>query len=224
MRIRARAEQLPRVTRRAQRGFTLLEMLIAMGLSVMLLGILTAGTRAVIDEWQDSTNPYETRLERSLILLQLEQALLGAVPHSYVDQDTLEQYVFFEGTSDSLTWVSTVSPQARQQLTAWELRMEGLDGVLLKSVPAFADYPVDRLEAATGTLVLPEIELTLSYLRLDDLGRPEWLEEWSGIEYQSLPLAVRIELAEGDRSDQTFEMVLPLFARQHETIQPVDVE
>lgn len=211
-------------SRRAEQGFTLLEMLIAMGLSVVLLGILTAGTRAVVDEWQDSTNPYETRLERSLILLQIEQALLGAVPHSYLDQDTLEQNVFFEGGEDSIAWVSTVSPQAKQQLTAWELRMEGVEGVVLVSVPAFADNPRERLDAATGTLVLPEVELTVSYLRLDDLGRPEWLEEWSGVQYQSLPLAVRLELAEGERNDDTFEMIVPLFARQHETIQPVDVQ
>lgn len=207
-----------------QLGFTLLEMLIAMALSVVLLGILTAGTRAVVDEWQDSTNPFETRLERSLILLQLEQALLGAVAHSYVDQDTLEQNVFFEGGADSIAWVSTVSPQARQELTAWQLRMEGLDGVLLKSTPAFADYPIERLDAVTGTLVLPEVELTLSYLRLDDLGRAEWLEEWSGVEFQSLPLAVRLEFAEEGRLDAAVEMLVPLFARQHETIQPVDVQ
>jgi general secretion pathway protein J len=213
-----------RQSRRAQAAFTLLEMLIAMALSVVLLGILTAGTRAVVDEWQDSTNPFETRLERSLILLQLEQALLGAVPHSYVDHDTLEQNVFFEGGTDTISWASTVSPQAKQALTAWQLATEGLDGVVLKSTPAFADHPIERLDAATGTLVLPEVELTLSYLTLDDLGRAEWLEEWSGAERQSLPLAVRLEFAEGTRSDEKVEVVVPLFARQHETIQPVDVE
>lgn len=213
-----------RARSRLQHGFTLLEMLIAMALSVVLLGILTAGTRAVVDEWLDSTNPFETRLERSLILLQIEQALLGAVPHSYVDQDTLEQYVFFEGGADSIAWASTVSPQAKQALTAWQLRMESVDGVILKSVPAFADSPTERLDAATGTMIFPEVELTLSYLRLDDLGRAEWLDEWSGTEYQSLPLAVRIELTEEDSRGDTFEMVVPVFARQHETIQPVDVE
>jgi hypothetical protein len=35
---------------------------------------------------------------------------------------------------------------------------------------------------------------------------------------------VRLEFAEGTRSDEKVEVVVPLFARQHETIQPVDVE
>lgn len=220
----ARLPGFSRLAGTAQRGFTLLEMLIAMALSVVLLGVLTAGTRAVIDEWQDSTNPFETRLERSLILLQIEQALLGAVPHTYTDQNTLEQYVFFEGAEDSVAWVSTVSPQAKQVLTAWQLRMEGVDGVILKSVPAFADYPTDRLDDTTGTMVFPDVELTIEYLRLDDLGRAEWLEEWDGTQFQSLPLAVRFELASEDRRGDTLQMVVPFFARQHETIQPVDVQ
>jgi general secretion pathway protein J len=177
----------------SQDGFTLLEVLIAMTLSVVLLAIVTAGMRTVVDEWQDrSTGPFEDKVDTSLILLQLEQALLGSTPHSYIDQDTLEQNVFFVGTEDTVTWVSSISPQARQELTAWQLTGTEREGVYLRSTPAYADNPTERLENRTGSLILPDYELNVSYLELDEIERPEWLEEWDGVEYQILPMAVRL--------------------------------
>ena len=156
--------------------------------------------------------------------MQIEQALLGASPTSYIDQDTLEQNVFFAGASDSLTWVSTVSPQAKQQMTVWQLTQEDLDGVLLKSAPALTDDPTERMEEVTGTLVLPGLRLSLSYLDRDDLARPEWLDEWDGAEYQELPMAVRLQFSDPDRGDEDdMELVIPMLHRQHEDIQPVDI-
>jgi general secretion pathway protein J len=212
--------------RASQLGFTLLEVMIAMTLSVLLLAIVTAGMRTVVDEWQDrSTGPFEEQVDTRLILLQIEQALLGAAPHSYIDQDTLERNVFFVGLEDSLTWVSSISPQARQQLTAWQLSGAEREGVILKSAPAYADDPTERLENTSGTLILPDYELTVSYLDIDEVERPEWLEEWSGIEYQLLPMAVRLRLTNPDvDSDREFALIVPLLHRQHEEIQPVDTQ
>lgn len=208
----------------SQTGFTLIEVVIALTLSALLLATLTAGMRMVVDQWQDSNNPFEDELDDSLIYLQIEQALLGASPTSYIDQDTLEQNVFFAGASDSLTWVSTVSPQAKQQMTVWQLTQEDLDGVLLKSAPALTDDPTERMEEVTGTLVLPGLRLSLSYLDRDDLARPEWLDEWDGAEYQELPMAVRLQFSDPDRGDEDdMELVIPMLHRQHEDIQPVDI-
>ena len=208
------------------RGFTLLEVLIAMTLSVMLLAIVTGGMRTVVDEWQDrSTGPFEEKVDNGLVLLQLQRALLGASPHSYIDQDTLEQNVYFVGAEDSVTWVSSVSPRANQQLTAWQLVMSERDGVVLKTAPAFADDPTLRLDEIAGALILPGYELTASYLTIDDVERPEWLEDWNGAEYQQLPMAVRLELENSDlNDDQQIELIVPFQHRQHESIQPVDIQ
>jgi general secretion pathway protein J len=209
-----------------QRGFTLLEVLIAMTLSVILLAIVTAGMRSVVDEWQErSSGPFEDRVDAGLILLQIERALLGSEPHSYIDQDTLEQNVFFVGTEESVTWISSVSPQARQQLTAWQLIGTERDGVVLKSVPAFAGNPLERLEETTGSLILPDFELVAAYLDIDDVDRPDWLDEWDGVEYQLLPMAVRLRLIPPVESDDDeIELVVPLLHRQHESIAPVDIQ
>jgi len=209
---------------RAQRGFTLLEILIAMTLAVVLLATITAGTRAVIDEWQErSTGPFEDRVDTGLILLQIERALQGSEPHSYIDQDSLEQFVYFVGTDESVSWVSSVSPQAKQQLTAWQLSYVEREGVVLKTVPAFADNPVERFDAINGSLILPDYEMTVGYLDLDDVERAEWLDEWDGVDYQILPMAVRIELVPPDDSaDEPVELIVPLLHRQHESIAPVD--
>lgn len=209
----------------SQSGFTLIEVIIALSLSALLLGVLTAGMRTVVDQWQDSSSPFEDQLDTSLVFLQVEQALLGATPHGYVDQDTLERNVYFQGSSDSIAWVSTISPQTRQRMTAWQLTVGELDGVILKSTAAFVDDPTERLENATGTLILPDMRLDLAYLLVDEFDRPEWLDEWDGVEYQLLPLAVRLEFTASDQSeDREMEFIVPFLQRQHEAIEPVDTE
>lgn len=206
------------------RGFTLLEVLLAMVLSAVLLGTLTAGMSLVVDEWQDSNSPLEESLDTDLMFLQLESALAGATPHSYVDQDTLENNVFFLGSEESVTWVSTVSPQANQQMTAWQLIADERDGVVLKVVPAFADNPEERFDELAGSLLLPGYDMEASYLTIDDQDRPEWLEEWLGADYQLLPMAVRLRFFEAEVSGDELLVTVALVNRQHETIEPVDIE
>jgi hypothetical protein len=146
------------------------------------------------------------------------------MPHGYIDEDTLENNVFFGGGSETIAWVSTVSTQYGQAMTAWQLSGEERDGIVLKTAPAMADNPTARLESLDGTLILPDYALTLSYLTLDDLDRVEWLEEWDGAEYQSLPMAVRLGFSPTDRDgDSEIEIVIPILHREHDSIQPVDV-
>lgn len=213
-----------RYVRHSSRGFTLLEVLIAMVLSAVLLGTLTAGMSLVVDEWQDSNTPLERILDHELLFLQLESALLGVTPHSYIDVDTLENNVFFVGTEESLTWVSTVSPQANQQLTAWQLLADERDGVILKVTPAYADNPEERFEELAGVPLFPDFDLEASYLTIDDQGRPEWLDEWLAADYQQLPMAVRLRLYEAEVGGDELFVTVPVLTRQHETIEPVDIE
>jgi hypothetical protein len=110
-------------------------------------------------------------------------------------------------------------------MTAWQLRDDGRSGVVLKTAPAFADNPLERIENATGTPLIADARMAVAYLTLDDAGRPEWLEEWDASEYQELPMAVRLTLSGEGRSTATdLELVVPILVRQHESIQPVDVQ
>lgn len=211
---------LPHKPRHA-RGFTLLELILAMALTALLLGMLSAGVYAVVNDWQDETGELDATLDRTLVVLQIERALVGAFPHSYIDDD-LARHIYFEGNDDALDFVSAVSPQRRSGLTAWRLYND-TDGLMLKLTPAFADKPDARLEALEPTLLLPGYRASYRYLLQRNPDEKEWRDIWEGNEQQSLPLAVHIVLTpiDSDSEEAELDIVAPIRAWRHVEIEPV---
>ncbi|MEX2131911.1 MAG: prepilin-type N-terminal cleavage/methylation domain-containing protein [Pseudohongiellaceae bacterium] len=207
---------------RRQTGFTLLEILLALGLTAMLLGLLSSGVYIVAEDWNRNADRLDNNLDESLAILQIERALYGAFPHSYADDDTLSRLVYFVGEDDSLSWVSTVSPQRTPGLMTWELTNDDT-GVLLKLVPAFSDNPVSRLEEATPIPVLPNYEASFAYLYLELDGTRQWRDDWYGEELQSLPLAVYVKFTPLDDQDgrlEPLEIVARVLANEHRNLRP----
>lgn len=216
---------------RAERGFTLLEVLLALALSASLLTLLSAGMYAVTQDWKRQQDVLADALDRSLVMLQLERALQGALPHSYRDPDTLAPAIFFRGEADSLSWVSTLSPQRQPGLTAWRLSQRPGEGVLLQLAPALSDNPELRLELAEQRLLLPDYQLAVRYLYEDLDGRRLWRQDWDGDLALALPLAVHLQLEPVSRSaarqraedlglSPVLEVVAPVAAWQHRSISP----
>lgn len=207
----------------AARGFTLLEMMLSMTLTAMLLGMLSAGVYAVVNDWQNETSGLDATLDKTLVVLQLERALLGAFPHTYIDNERLSRHVYFEGGDDVLNFVSTVSPQRRTGLTAWQLVSDDEQGLMLKLTPAFADNPTARFDALEPVQLLPGYRATFRYLLQRNPDEKEWLEEWNGTEQQSLPLAVHVLLTplDEDAGEPELDIVAPIRSWQHVEIAPV---
>lgn len=211
-----------------QGGFTLLEILIALSLTAMLLTMLTAGVYGVIRDWDNNAAGLEKTLDQTVAILQLERALQGAFPHSYRDLETLGRHVYFEGEPDQLSWVSSVSPQRNAGLTAWRIYSEPDTGVVLQLAPALSDHPGERLNEAEAILLLPGYELEIQYLYEDLDFQRRWRDEWSGMDLQSLPMAVHVRLTTTDRSTPAgsgdnngpVDIVAPVLSTQHRSIQP----
>ena len=205
-------------------GFTLIEVVLALSLSAMLLGLLSTGVFLVTEDWNRNTDRFDRMLDESLIVLQIDRALHGAFPHSFTERETLARQVYFNGQDDQLGWVSTVSPQRRSGLTAWELYAVADQGVYLKTVPAFSDDPSRRLEQAEASLILPGHSIEFSYLQADLDESLVWVEEWQGDEQLSLPLAVYVRLipepaaTPGDSADR--EIIARLRNNVHRSIPP----
>jgi general secretion pathway protein J len=210
-----------RSTPKRARGFTLLELIVAMALTALLLGMLSAGVYAVVNDWQDETSELDLTLDKTLVVLQIERALTGAFPHTYINE-RFERRVYFQGADDALDFVSAVSPQRNPGLTAWRLYNED-DGVMLKLTPAFADNPDARLEALEPTLLLPGYRASYRYLFQRNPEEKEWLDAWEGGEHQSLPLAVHIVLTplDAELDEAELEIVAPIRAWRHLEIEPI---
>lgn len=206
------------------RGFTLLELMLALSLTAMLLTLLSAGVYGVVRDWDNNQEGLDAALDQTVAMLQIERALQGAAPHSYRDPDALARFIFFQGESDRLGWVSTVSPQRDTGLMAWRLESVPGDGVSLRLAPALSDDPTERLEAAPVRSLLPGHEATFRYLFEQGDGQRVWRETWSGEERQGLPLAVHVRLMpqsdDGRDRGAGLDIVAPVFANTHRSINP----
>jgi general secretion pathway protein J len=202
------------------RGFTLLELILALSLTGLLLSMLSAGVYTVVSNWRRETTTLDDTLDKSLVLLQVERALLAAVPHSYIDLERVSRFIYFEGSEHEIRFVSMVSPQRRTGLTAWRLVSTPGEGVMLALTPAFSDNPDDRFEALDLQPLLPGYEVELRYLVQRNPQRKEWLDEWVGRDMQSLPIAVLVRFVPDDDQEQTLEIVAPVKAWRHDQIDP----
>ena len=139
-------------------------MILALGLTSLLLGLLSTGVFIVAEDWNRNSDVLDQSLDEALAILQIDRALHGAFPHSFTNEETLSRQLFFTGEDDYLSWVSTVSPQRAAGLTTWELFSVAEEGTYLKMVPAFSDNPGFRLEEAEAELLFPGYEVEFSYL------------------------------------------------------------
>jgi general secretion pathway protein J len=213
----------PNIKLNANRGFTLVEVVLALALTSLILGLLSTGVYIVSEDWNRNSDVLDESLDEALVILQIDRALHGAFPHSFTDEENLSRQIYFIGEDDHLSWVSTVSPQRNAGLTAWELYSDDKLGVQLSLVPAFSDDPTERFSQSEPQLVLKGYSIEFAYL-FDDLDeRKVWRDEWLGEEMLGLPLAVYVNLipfAEYEDSKQPIEIVARIKNNNHRSIRP----
>ena len=206
-----------------QTGFTLVEIILSLGLTALLLGLLSSGVYIVAGDWNRNSDVLDKSLDQALAVLQIDRALHGAFPHSYTNFDTLAREIYFHGEDDYLSFVSAVSPQRSPGLTVWEMYSVADEGVYLSLVPAFSDNPTERLSESEPILVLENYTAEFSYLYQDLNENRLGIDEWFGEEELSLPLAVYVRfIPERDYEDmnEELEIVARIKNYQHRSIRP----
>lgn len=207
----------------SQRGFTLIEIILSLALTAMLLSLLSTGMYTVMKDWENDTASLDEDLDETIAILQLERALQGAFPHSYRDEESLGRFVYFEGANDTLSWVSSVSPQRSGGLTAWHLQSVTGEGVYLRLAPAMSDNPDQRLEAAEPILLIPNYTAEFAYLYEELDFSKRWRGDWFGEDTQALPLAVSVILTPIDDDHAqtgTLNIIGRIRANEHRLLRP----
>ena len=172
-------------------GFTLLEVLLALGIVAATLAIVFGGLRVGLAAWQRGEER-TAKLDhtRSLAVL-LERALDGAFPYRIAPEGEREARILFEGLPDRLTF-ATLSPPfptgAPAAFTAVSLSADAA-GLALRQQILPNPIELDRLRPLL-------VDARTSALRFRYLGRePEaWRDTWDVRTEEGLPRAVEITL------------------------------
>lgn len=177
----------------SQRGFTLLELLIAVTLLSLLTTMLVAGFRLGTRHMERQT----MRLERASQIPAAEGFLRARLADAqpFVDESSPRRSIVFDGRPDGLEFVG-VAPEG---LTIGGLQLFSVDligrtgGQLRVHWQVFAVPESGTGQSAAETVLLDGVSrLSFHYYGIvPPAKRPGWHRAWQGMEY--LPSLIRLE-------------------------------
>jgi prepilin-type N-terminal cleavage/methylation domain-containing protein len=191
------------VRNRGGHGFTLVELLLAIGIAGAVLMITLGGVRAGLAAWHRS-EARTARLDHARgVALLLERAIEGAFPYRITPERAQEPRVLFEGRADRLT-LATLSPPLPGPgpiaFTAVSVAGESAGLTLRQQV-----LP-DRLalERRAPALVDPRTRA----VRFRYLGEEPgaWRDAWDMAQEEALPRVVEITFEAGHAARQVFRV------------------
>ena len=184
------------MTRSRPRGFTLVEVVIALTIVATLLVVMFGSLRVGLTAWQRGDERAEV-LERARSLNQIVTRSLGAA-HPYVTsaEGGESPRLLFEGGPDRVAFVTATPPfptTAPIAFTAVTLSRESgqVPGLAVRQKPLPNAKPFDPgVEPALldGTVS----DVRFRYLRESDRA---WTESWDAAQEKALPMAVEVTLS-----------------------------
>jgi prepilin-type N-terminal cleavage/methylation domain-containing protein len=178
---------------RDERGFTLVELLIAMVLVVTLVTMAFLGLRVAVRSWAQGEDRAEAHQHVRSVALTLARAMSGAYPYRASRGVAPERVVLFAGTEQRVEFVTQAVPFPAAipiAFTAVSLALdEGNEPGLVVRQRALPN----REPFSEAEIVYRDPSVTaLRFAYLDENG---WTDSWDGAEAKATPRAVRITVA-----------------------------
>lgn len=203
----------PTTLRGSGRGFTLVEVMLALSILAVVVLLATAALRVGLRAWETGQRRVDVQQESRALVELVSEALAGAFPYQGRLGLNPERVVLFEGEPGEVRFVTSAPPLVLDApaapFHAVILGRKEPDGLRLteRLVPAeepFAPGPEHVLSRSVT-------RFTLAYR--DESGA--WRERWDGREAGGLPTAVRLELVVGSlaRTAPAIVVALPLGKR-----------
>jgi len=180
---------------RDARGFTLIELVLALTIVALMITMLFAGLRVGLRAWQRGEARAVTLQHGRSVTQILEDTLGGIAPYlGLQDETTQTPVLFFKGEPEKIAFVTLAPPMPFPTPMAFVAITLSIDGgqspglaIRQKALPNF-----DPFETVAPILADPVITgVKFRYLR--DGGT--WEESWDAVLERALPQAVEVTLA-----------------------------
>lgn len=185
---------------RDERGFTLLELLLALSLVAALLAIAFGGLRVAVAAWTRGEERAEAHQHGRALAVVIGRALGGAAHYRAAVGQAPEPVLLFRGDEHRVEFVTQTPPfppGIPAAFTAVVIALEDDEGPAL--VIRQRVLP-NREPFAEAGPILRDRGIAAATLRyLDEDG--EWRDTWDGEQEEGLPRAVQITLATGRGGD-----------------------
>jgi general secretion pathway protein J len=175
------------------RGFTLLEVMIALAIVGALLVIAFSGLRVAVAAWHQGEARVEAHQHVRAVAHILTRALGAAYPYRATKGTSPEAVILFDATDKRLEFVTQSPPlplQAPIAFTAVGIALEEGDapGLVVR------ERPLPNREPFTeGTVVMRDPSVTsLAFSFLTEDGN--WVDSWNGQDAKTIPQAVQLRL------------------------------
>jgi general secretion pathway protein J len=182
------------MTRNAQRGFTLIELVLALSIVAAMLAIVFGGLRVAIRAWQSGEQRTEALQHARSLAALLAQSIGGTTPYLGTPLAGAQPEVQFVGEPTRMAFVTVAPPYPLPAPIAFTAVTFGVDegerpGFAIREKALPSDEPFEQLEPIVVDPSL--VAVRFRYLRQAD---GTWEEQWDGIEERAVPSAVEVTL------------------------------
>ena len=178
--------------RRDERGFTLVELLIALAIVGALLAIAFGGLRVAMASWRQGEDRAEAHQHVRSVALTLARAVSAAHPYRGSRGLSPEVVVLFSGTEQRLEFVTQAAPFPGATPIAFTAVVFALDdgepGLVVRQRVLPNREPFEEAEVVYR-------DPSVTALRFAYLDEGSWTDTWDGAEAKATPRAVRITVA-----------------------------
>jgi general secretion pathway protein J len=179
--------------RSGERGFTLVELLIALAIVGALLAIAFGGLRVAVASWRQGEDRAEAHQHVRSVALTLARAVSASYPYQASRGLSPERVLLFSGTEQRLEFVTQAAPFPGAipiAFTAVVLAFDdgGEPGLVVRQRALPNREPFAEAEVVYR-------DPTVTALRFAYLGEGGWADSWDGAEAKAAPRAVRITVA-----------------------------
>ena len=207
--------RLPVSPRADGRGFTLLEVILAVSILAVVVLLATTALRVGLRAWEVGQRRVDRQQESRALVELVSESLADAFPYLGRIGQNPDRVVLFQGEPDEVRFVTSAPPLVLDApaapFHAVVLGRKGEDALrLIERL-----VPTDDPFGPGPERVLSQSVTRFSLAYRDETG--QWQDTWDGREAGGLPTAIRFELAVGGLAQPAPSVViaLPLGKREN---------